>query len=62
MLRDVENAVMRSGRTKDLERRELEHARDSTLKDLRFEAVHRTHVRAEQRGLEQVLHDQFNPL
>lgn len=52
---------MRSGRTKDLARRELEHARDPALKDLQFEAVHRTDVRAEQRGLEQMLHDQYNP-
>lgn len=61
MLRDVEGAVVRSGRTKDLARQELEHKRDPALKDFQFEPVHRTDVRAEQRGLEQMLHDQYNP-
>ncbi|MNV67521.1 hypothetical protein D3C71_1603250 [compost metagenome] len=61
LLKDAEGIVMRTGRTKDLARRELEHARDPALKDLDFSAVHRTDVRAEQRGLEQMLHDQYNP-
>jgi RHS repeat-associated protein len=61
VLKDVEGVVMRSGRSKDLARREREHARDPALKDLQFEAVHRTDLRAEQRGLEQMLHDHYNP-
>ncbi|KWF00764.1 hypothetical protein WL80_30650 [Burkholderia ubonensis] len=61
LLKDAEGVVMRSGRTNDLARRQLEHARDPALKDLDFFAVHRTDVRAEQRGLEQMLHDQYNP-
>lgn len=52
---------MRSGRTNDLARREAEHARDPKLEDLRFQDVHRTDIRSEQRGLEQILHDQHNP-
>ena len=52
---------MRSGRTNDLARRQLEHARDPALKDLDLATAHRTDMRAEQRGLEQMLHDQYSP-
>jgi len=52
---------MRTKRSNDLARRELDHARDPNLKDLSFEVQHRTDVRAEQRGLEQMLHDQYDP-
>jgi hypothetical protein len=52
---------MRSGRTNDLARRQLEHARNADLSHLRFEEVYRTDVYAEQRGLEQLLHDTYNP-
>lgn len=61
LLRDAEGNVARTGRTNDLARRELEHARDPALKDLDFEPVHRTDVYEEQRGLEQLLHDTYNP-
>jgi len=61
VLKNIEGAVMRTGRTNDLARRELEHARDPKLEDLRFQEAHRTDVRSEQRGLEQMLHDQHNP-
>ncbi|MBA4387845.1 MAG: hypothetical protein C0404_07680 [Verrucomicrobia bacterium] len=61
LLRDTERSVMRSGRSKDLRRREGDHARDPVLKDYEFEPVHRTDVYKEQRGLEQVLHDTFQP-
>ena len=61
LLRDAEGNVARTGRTNDLVRRELEHARDPALKDLDFEPVHRTDVYEEQRGLEQLLHDTYNP-
>jgi hypothetical protein len=60
LLRNAEGAVMRTGRSKDLARRALEHGRDSELKDLSFEVVHRTDVRSEQRGLEQMLHDAYD--
>jgi hypothetical protein len=62
VLKDVEGKVVRTGRTNDLVRREGEHARDPNLKDFKFEEKHRTDVRSEQRGLEQMLHDEHNPL
>jgi hypothetical protein len=62
VLRDpATGQVMRSGRTNDLARREAEHALDPALKDYKFEAVNRTDVYAEQRGLEQMLHETYNP-
>ena len=62
VLRDpVTGRVMRTGRTNDLARRQLEHARDPALRDYVFEPVHRTDVYAEQRGLEQLLHETHNP-
>jgi len=60
-LRDAEGNVMRTGRTNNLARRELEHARDPNLKDFTFEVQQRTDVRSEQRGLEQMLHDKYSP-
>ena len=53
--------VMRSGRTKDLARRECEHARDPDLKDYVFEPVYRTDNYAQQRGLEELLNKTYNP-
>lgn len=53
--------VMRSGRSKNLARRATDHARDPATKDLTFEAVHLTDDAAAQRGLEQMLHDHFQP-
>jgi hypothetical protein len=62
LLRDpATGQVMRTGRTNNLMRRAAEHARDPALKDYDFEPVHRTDNHAEQRGLEQMLHDQYNP-
>ena len=62
LLRDVETGqVMRTGRTGDLAVREAQHARDPLLKDYKFEAVYRTDVYAEQRGLEQELDWIHNP-
>lgn len=52
---------MRTGRTNDLARRAAEHGRDPVFKDFAFEPVHRTDVYAEQRGLEQMLHDAYQP-
>ena len=51
--------VMRTGRTNDLVRREGEHGRDHP--DLDFQVLYRTDDYKEQRGLEQVAHDEFNP-
>jgi hypothetical protein len=62
ILRDpATDRVMRSGRTNDLARRRAEHLRDPELRDYEFEVVHRTDVYAEQRGLEQILHETHNP-
>jgi len=62
VLRDpVTGKVARTGRSNDLARRAGEHARDPRTRDLQFEPVHRTDVRSQQRGLEQLLHEQHNP-
>jgi hypothetical protein len=61
VLRDTDGMVARSGRTNDLDRREAEHLRDPSLKDFDFEAVYRTDSYNEQRGLEQILHDTYQP-
>jgi RHS repeat-associated protein len=61
VLENDEGVVMRTGRSNDLARRELEHARDPALEDFKFKIVHETNIRAEQRGLEQLLHDKFKP-
>lgn len=45
----------------NLERRAAEHARDPNFRDYTYEVQHRTDVRSEQRGLEQMLHDQYAP-
>jgi hypothetical protein len=62
LLRDAETGqVMRTGRTSDLARRAAEHGLDPLLRDFEFEPVHRTDVYNEQRGLEQLLHDMYQP-
>jgi RHS repeat-associated protein len=62
LLRDAETGtVTRTGRTNDLARRAAEHARDPALEDFEFEVVHRTDNYAEQRGLEQYLHNLHDP-
>lgn len=52
---------MRTGRTKDLHRRELEHSRDPLLRRYRFDEVHETEDPAARRGLEQILHERYRP-
>jgi hypothetical protein len=44
-----------------LSSRRGDHARDPLLKDYDFEPTYRTDVYDEQRGLEQFLHDTYNP-
>jgi RHS repeat-associated protein len=62
LLRDpVTGQVMRTGRTGDLVRREAEHARDPAFRGFQFEPVDRTDVYSQQRGLEQLLHEKYNP-
>jgi hypothetical protein len=53
--------VMRTGRTNDLHRRELEHGRQPETTNLDFELDRRTDDYAQQRGREQILHDRYNP-
>ena len=62
LLRDPETGqVMRTGRTKDMERRAKEHRRSDVTADLEFEVDVRTDVYAEQRGREQILHERYQP-
>jgi hypothetical protein len=62
VLRDPETGeVVRTGRTNDLERRELEHGRNPVFKDYRFEVDRQTDDYAEQRGREQIIHDLHQP-
>lgn len=62
MLRDpITHQVVRTGRTKDLARRQREHDRNPETRPFEFVVAHRTDIKAEQRGLEQMLHDHFKP-
>jgi hypothetical protein len=49
--------VVRTGRTKNLDSRRLDHGRHKTTSGYRFEVVYRTDDYAVQRGLEQMLYD-----
>jgi hypothetical protein len=62
LLRDAETGeVMRTGRTNDFVRRQGEHALDPALEKFKFEIVDKTDDYSEQRGLEQMLHDVYQP-
>jgi hypothetical protein len=62
LLREAESgSVMRSGHTYNLARRAGEHGRSKATKGLSFEEVHRTDSLPERRGLEQELHETYNP-
>lgn len=56
-LRDAAGKVVRTGRSRDLARRELEHARDCG--DYVFRVEYRTDVLAQQRGLEEILYRRY---
>src|SRR5208283_1302595 len=61
-LRDPNSGdVMRTGRSKDLERRESEHGRDPRFEDFKFDPLYKTDDYSQQRGLEQMAHDQYQP-
>lgn len=60
-LRDEAGGVARTGRSNDLARRRGEHARDPELGRYEFRPEFRTDDYRAQRGLEQLLHDQFVP-
>lgn len=57
LLDDAGN-VSRTGRTNDLLRRQTEHARSPETKNLRFKVDQKTDDYAQQRGREQIIHDQ----
>ncbi len=61
VLKDADGVIVRSGRTNNFVRRQAEHARDPALKKYNFEEVHRTDDYAQQRGLEQILHETHSP-
>jgi hypothetical protein len=53
--------VMRTGRSGNLAQRQAQHARDPELSDYDFEVDRRTDIYAQQRGREQIIHDQYDP-
>jgi hypothetical protein len=57
-IRDADGTVKRTGRSKDLQSRQRQHARDPETKDLDFEVDKRTDDYAAQRGREQLIHDE----
>ena len=62
LLRDPASGdVMRSGRTNDFNRRASEHQNDPALGAMNFEQAHKTDVYRQQRGLEQITHEQYQP-
>jgi hypothetical protein len=62
LLRDrVTGQVMRTGRTNNLARRLREHSRDPLLGQYKFEEIYRSASPSVRRGLEQVVHDQYQP-
>ena len=61
VLRDTDGAVMRSGRTGNLAERKDQHRRDRALPEHQFDPAYRTDSYPEQRGLEQILHDRYDP-
>lgn len=61
VLLDRRGVVVRVGRTKDMERRRLEHQRDPLLGVYQFDERYETASDAIQRGLEQLLHDRYRP-
>jgi hypothetical protein len=53
-LKDADDKVVRTGRTKDLKKREAQHANNKDTKGLTFDEKYRTDDYNEQRGLEQI--------
>jgi len=58
---DSDGNVVRTGRTNNLERRAAEHLRNPDTQEYKFVTIHKTDVKAEQRGLEQLVHDFYDP-
>ena len=57
----VTGHVMRGGRTNNLERRRVEHARDEILGKYRFQVDRYTNSYDARRGREQIIHELYNP-
>jgi hypothetical protein len=53
--------IMRIGRSKELDRREREHANNPLFEDYTFTPLYRTDKYNEQRGLEQKAYNQYKP-
>ena len=53
--------VMRVGRTNDLERRRKEHGREPELRAFDFEDVYQCDSHPARRGLEQLIHEAYDP-
>jgi len=53
--------VMKTGRSKDLERRRKELERAQETKPYKFEIDKRTNIYEQQRGREQIIHDRYKP-
>jgi hypothetical protein len=60
-LRNPDGLVVRVGRTSDLARRAGEYGRDPNYFDLDFMPEFETNNYSAQRGLEQMLYDEYNP-
>lgn len=58
-MRDEAGNVVRTGRSSNLAARQVAHANDPVLGQFEFQVEYRTDVYAEQRGLEQILYDQY---
>ncbi len=58
-LRDEDGNVVRTGRSSNLAAREAAHFNDPVLGEYEFNVEYRTDVYAEQRGVEQMLYDQY---
>jgi RHS repeat-associated protein len=58
-LRDGAGNVVRTGRSVNLAARAVAHANDPVLGQFEFQVEYRTDVYAEQRGLEQLLYDEY---
>jgi hypothetical protein len=59
VLKDENDVVVRTGRTKNLKRREQDHARNPKTKNLTFETVYKTDDYNTQRGLENRIYKQY---
>lgn len=55
-LKNADDDIVRTGRSKNLDRRKQDHARDPDLRDFKFQSEFATDAYDEQRGLEHLLY------